>query len=502
MTIPFTYAYFYRSMKNWLPEKQRPLILAAIGSLLVLAFFFRLGFMELRGEEARRALVAMEMLSQGSYWVPLLHGLPYINKPPLYQWVLMLFFSGPFNVSEWLLRLPGVLSAFATAGMIYWTGRHWLSRPQALMAGLIYLTGADLLFFGFVYAGEIDPFYAFITFSQMAILLLVFTGKRPSRWLWLSFLLAAMGILTKGLPSIVHQVISFMTLLFLTRKWRFLWDPNFIGGVMLMLLIPVSYFIVYAQWEDPWNYLVNLYWESVKKSGAVSSPAEVLFHFFEFPFQFIWLLFPWSFSLILLFRKRVRKVWWIGSEQKVVLILLLVNLVIYWLSPDTRNRYLYPFLPWLALLIVPVLSSLDRRYFLIPLFTILSLRVIYNVAVMPWHQQHFEGRDAVSKVIDITGDEPIRYYGGWDTLKYDIKFPLLGAYKAERKVPTQIPYKVPFYIMAQNGHYLKFDTLIQPDTWYISLRENWLHDTASIRYELPVIWNDSPVVLARNEGAK
>ena len=56
--------------------------------------------------------------------------------------------------------------------------------------------------------------------------------------------------------------------------------------------------------------------------------------------------------------------------------------------------------------------------------------------------------------------------------------------------------------MAQNGHYLKFDTLIQPDTWYISLRENWLHDTASIRYELPVIWNDSPVVLARNEGAK
>ena len=44
--------------------------------------------MELRGEESRRAVVTMEMIFTDHYLAPTLHGLPYYNKPPVFNWVV------------------------------------------------------------------------------------------------------------------------------------------------------------------------------------------------------------------------------------------------------------------------------------------------------------------------------------------------------------------------------------------------------------------------------
>ena len=118
---------------------------------------------------------------------------------------------------------------------------------------------------------------------------------------------------------------------------------------------------------------------------------------------------------------------------------------------------------------------------------------------MPWHQQHFTGRESVDSVLKITGDEPVRYYGGWDREVYDFTLPVIGHIYKEKKLPAQIPYKVPFYIMAHNGYTMHFDTVANTDTWYISLRKDWLKDTNAILLELPVIWRNSPVVLARKK---
>ena len=92
--------------------------------------------MEPRGAEARRALVTFEMMQNGDMMKPYLHGHPYFNKPPLYNWVLAFFFTAFGSMSEWVLRLPGVLSLVLTSLVFYLVGRPYLgvrcgwSRPR------------------------------------------------------------------------------------------------------------------------------------------------------------------------------------------------------------------------------------------------------------------------------------------------------------------------------------------------------------------------------------
>lgn len=470
--------------------------------LLLVALFFRLGYMELRGEEARRALVAMEMLYNGTWLVPSLHGLPYINKPPFYQWVLMSFFSGPFPVNEALIRIPGVLSAILTAIGIWWVGRHWLAENYARLGGLIYLTAADLLFFGLVHAGEIDPFYALITFGQLASLWLVFSGKRSSQWLILSFVFTAIGIMTKGLPSLFHQGVSLIVLALIFKRWKMLMHPWTLVGIIVMLGLPASYFLWYDQSGDAGNYLLNLYWESVKKSGAVSSSGEIFAHLFSFPLQFLWLVFPWSLGLLLLVKRKRRQEWWSDVNNRTILLLLIANLSVYWLSPDSRNRYLYPFLPWLIVLAVPLIQRVSWQRINTVLITIISLRILYSLFIMPVQSRHFPMRQSVREALEITQDEPVHYLENWTTEAYDFTLPLCGRLSGELLMTPSLHYKIPFYFMQRNSSLVRFDTLPEKGIWYITRPSVWPGDSLDIKFRFPPKGNEEPLVLARSSSAE
>lgn len=484
--------------KNWIRHSEG--IAPALIVLLAFALFFRLGYMELRGEEARRALVAMEMLAQGSFWVPSLHGLPYLNKPPLYQWVLMVFFSGPFSVTETLIRIPGVLSGILTALLVWWVGRHWLEEKYARLAGWMYLTSADLLYFGLVHAGEIDPFYALITFGQIATLWLAVSGKRPAHYLMISFLLAAAGIMTKGLPSIFHQGISVFLLLVIYRKWRYLLNPWMLGGVAAMVAIPAGYFMAYDSIGDAGAYLTNLYWESVKKSGAVSTPSEILIHLVTFPFQFVWLIFPWGLALLFLLKKDLRKNWSVQPEQRFLLFLLLINLSVYWLSPDTRNRYLYPFLPLMLLLLTPLMKQVSWPRINLVLVALITFRLVYSMLIMPVQSRHFPMRQSVHEALKITRDEPVYYLEKWRSETYRFSTPWLGTLEGELRVTPSVHYKIPCYLMASNGKVVRFDTVPVDQQWYITRDSVWPGDSKDIYFRFPPKGDEEPLILARRSS--
>lgn len=493
--------YLYVPMTSWRKWfRSTGDIMPFLVPLLLVALFFRLGYMELRGEEARRALVAMEMLFNGDFLVPTLHGLPYINKPPFYQWLLMAFFSGPFQISESLIRIPGVLSAILTAVAIWWVGRHWLEDNYARLAGWMYLTAADLIFFGLVHAGEIDPFYALVTFMQIALLWLVWSAKRSPEWLLLSFLLAAVGILTKGLPSVFHQGVSILALAFIFKRWKLLINPWMLTGMIVMVAVPASYFLKYSETGDSISYLINLYWESVKKSGAVASPAEIFGHILSFPLQFAWLIFPWSLALVFLVKRQLRYGWWSDLNNRTVLLMLMANLTVYWLSPDTRNRYLYPFLPWLVLLIVPLLRQVSWPRINMVLMVIISFRLIYSLFIMPVQSRHFPMRQSVRDALEITKTDPVHYLEKWDSEGYDFSIPGMGQINGEMRTTPSLHYKIPFYFMQGNGQLVRFDTVPDPGTWYITRASAWTGDSLDYYFTFPPKGNEEPLILARKTG--
>ena len=70
-----------------MPANRTIYILAIV--LLIPALLINLGLLAFIDDEGIRSLVALEMKLSGNYITPTLHGMYYYNKPPLYNWLLL-----------------------------------------------------------------------------------------------------------------------------------------------------------------------------------------------------------------------------------------------------------------------------------------------------------------------------------------------------------------------------------------------------------------------------
>lgn len=77
--------------------------------LYILSVFINWSVLPLDGEEPRRAIVSIEMLKSGNYISPTVFGWTYLNKPPVYNWVMsfLMFLFG--TREEWVVRLPSLI---------------------------------------------------------------------------------------------------------------------------------------------------------------------------------------------------------------------------------------------------------------------------------------------------------------------------------------------------------------------------------------------------------
>jgi 4-amino-4-deoxy-L-arabinose transferase-like glycosyltransferase len=155
-----------------------------------------LSFPLLEPDETRYAEVPREMLQRGDWIVPYLQGEPYLDKPPLTYWLVMLSYR-VCGITEPAARLVPALALHGCVLLAYAFGRRWLGARAALRGALL-LTLAP----GFMSMGRLlilDGVLAFwITLSLGA----AFEAGRGESWhrgWWtLAALSCGFGLLTKG----------------------------------------------------------------------------------------------------------------------------------------------------------------------------------------------------------------------------------------------------------------------------------------------------------------
>ncbi len=299
-------------------------------------------------EEPRRALVAMEMLYSGDYLVPQIHGEPYLNKPPFFNWMILIGYK-LFGVQDWIPRSISLLSLMGLSLLTFRMARKELDAHSAWLAALMVPLSADILFY-FSFLGEIDLFYALLSFG-LFYSLYSYGGKqqwgRMFLWVWL---LAAMGVLTKGLPSVVFAGLSLTAYLVWKGQWKVLFSPRHLMGLGVFILPLSIYFWAYNERADGVALLENLFFESANRLGENGKTGwDHLWRILYFPLALSWqYTLPWGFFLLaLLFRdlKKVPK----PNLLVFVLLLTLVNIWPYWLASGTRSRYLYMFFPFVSI---------------------------------------------------------------------------------------------------------------------------------------------------------
>lgn len=172
--------------------------------LLLLAcclFFSRLDAPLLEPQESRHAEISRQMLAEHSWLVPVLHGQPYLDKPPLLYWLVMTCYE-VFGVRDWVARIVPGLVGVATVFLTWWWGRRALGERAGLLGALLLCLAPR-----FVYHGRMlsyDGLLALWVVASLACSQLALTGSRlHRRWWLLSAVACGLGILTKGPVALV-----------------------------------------------------------------------------------------------------------------------------------------------------------------------------------------------------------------------------------------------------------------------------------------------------------
>lgn len=312
--------------------------------LLFISLFINLGLNPLHFEEPRRALISLEMRYNENYIVPTQTGEFYYNKPPIFNW-LLLSSAALFQAdSEFAFRFVTVLSYILMVLLVYVFSRPHLGERGATYTAL-FLAGAMHLYIHFTRLAEIDIFYSLITFASFVSLFHFYQKQQYFYAFASTYFIGSLGMLTKGFPSIVFLGISILTLLAYHRDWKRLFSWAHIGGGLIFLFVVGLYFALYTQYNSLENYFYFLWRQSSERTPLEKSFLQVIIHLFTFPFRFCLNTFPGSLLIVFTFRKDFWQVLNRNAWAKFCFFMFLSNIIVYWISPGARPRYVYMFYP-------------------------------------------------------------------------------------------------------------------------------------------------------------
>jgi 4-amino-4-deoxy-L-arabinose transferase-like glycosyltransferase len=218
--LPITQHTAIRSLPAWLrllwsqvlfPGQNSEPTHLRLGALLLLLIvpglllYPSLGFHLFEPDEGRYAEIPREMLERGDWVVPYLQSEPYLDKPPLLYWLVMLSYAC-FGVAAWSARLVPALAVHACILTTYLMGRRSFGERPAFWGALL-LSLAP----GFIGVGRLLVLDGLLTLCVTLALFSVLEALRGERLRWAWWLLAAgccgLGVLAKGPIALILPLV-------------------------------------------------------------------------------------------------------------------------------------------------------------------------------------------------------------------------------------------------------------------------------------------------------
>ena len=364
------------------PKIYIPLLILCVISII---WFLGASWFNTRGEP-REAVVAMSMLQDGNWILPINNGDEIAFKPPLLHWLVAAFSWALGGISEFSSRLP---SALAATGMVLATYGFFSRREDAtagIFAALITLTCFEV--HRAAMTCRVDMLLAALMVG--ALMAGYHWAKHGARQLpWLMTLLLAGAALTKGpvgvaLPCIVVALYMLMRgkAPFLTLLWKF-------TAVALLSLVPLAlwYAAAYHEPHGGARFLQLIYEENVLRFLGKMTYAS---HINPWTYNVMTVLTGFlPFSLVLLYmvpsgvkrlcspawREALRPIafkqlwprvvaWWkrLSELDAFALLAFAVIFIFYCIPASKRSVYLLPVYPFLAYFLARYLLWMCRRH--------------------------------------------------------------------------------------------------------------------------------------------
>ncbi|MDX2135086.1 MAG: hypothetical protein SFV52_09875 [Saprospiraceae bacterium] len=358
---------------------------AIVIALCVPAFWINLNVMPFIGDEGIRSGVALEMYLSGNYLTPTLNGEPYLNKPPLYNWVLVgaRFLFGAFG--EWPARNTTLLFLGLFAATVFVQVRNTFGKHAGILAAFMLVSSGRILFWDSM-LGLIDICFSWLIYLNW---MLWYQWGRKGYW-WrlfvVSYGITAAAFLMKGLPALVFQAFSVPAALVLLGSWRKLFSAQHVAGVLAGILLGASYYVAYADAVSLEKAFAVLLDQSLQRTATHFGIWKTIVHLFTFPLEQVYHFLPWSLLLILVAHPRFRTMVQHEPFVRFNAWMLLVNLPVYWSSVEVYPRYLLMFVPLFNVIFVYAYRQLEPTIWARTLrwiYGAIAVAVVLAVACLP-----------------------------------------------------------------------------------------------------------------------
>jgi len=305
---------------------------------------------------------AREMYADHDWVIPKRGGAPWLESPPLPQWVTVSVATlfGHCD-SIWVVRLAPALMATAITLMVAWMGSVFFGRNLGLLSGFIMATTCQFTRYAWLAEDEIY-LCGLVTLAVALFVRLEFATSRDDeqlaeqgfiksffsgrRWDVLVFFIAlGMTNLAKGLIfGTAMAMIPIGSFLLwnadLTRIRRYLWFWGWLAFAAVMFAWPLASYFRYPDVVDVWVFDLG-----GRLDGSYKANTEPWWYY---PVNLLWILAPWTLVLPIgmwgmrqnVFGKRF------SAERFLWCWAILVPLVFSFASGKHHHYLLHAIAPW------------------------------------------------------------------------------------------------------------------------------------------------------------
>jgi 4-amino-4-deoxy-L-arabinose transferase-like glycosyltransferase len=354
--------------------------LAILCGLCLFLFFFRLaenGIMY-PSFEPRRMLLAKDMVRNGHWLLPYLHGTPYILKPPVLPWLISAGYLLVGSPSLWAARAPVALAGLLNVVVTFFFAKRLFNQRVGFFAAVILAT--SLFYIRRTRIAEEDIVLALFVNLSLLTFFLAYYYQAGKRYYLIFYLFVSLACLTKGPPGLSYPALTIIPYLLLRRDLRAIKKMELLPGILIFGALVASWYI-YAYYHSGLSEAQNFFMADIWHKFF---PVEHSRPFYQYVFQLFAHFFPWSLFLPALAIYLVRKKKKGEGERSLFLFCWVIsNLLLFSLAGAKRNEYILPLYPAFAILTAQVWDRflVDKKYDLLKKITVLGIFAFSFLAI-------------------------------------------------------------------------------------------------------------------------
>jgi len=346
-----------------------------IFTMLAVLFTGRFGCDLWTPDEPREAAISLEMSRNGDWVVPMLAGVPFIEKPPLYYIFTSssIKLAGPYIGNTAAIRLMTALFGLGTLLMTFLLGRLLLSQTAGIIsAAMLSVMPGFVETFHWI---RVDAALCFFVAAAIWCFAEVYLKKRP--WFCLpAGLFCAGAFLSKGLIGPIFIAIPWSALFVLWikdlhkngfKKTDLFILPHFLCLIIVLAVSGIWIFLLKKNggpalwyewfWVNHVGRLTGGEIAVVKGHIQTRKPFYYLGHLIAYTLPWISLLAVWVwgfFQDIFKYRK-------LSKEAAFLMVWGLGSMILLSVSATKRPLYMQPVLPVFALMSAAALENMSAH---------------------------------------------------------------------------------------------------------------------------------------------